>query len=236
VLQNLFWILSSSFELFAGILLALSIFRFPIQFFYVRIAVFSILLGVVIFYAYNVLEFRSMIIVTDIFLITVFYTLSLQKTFFKSLLISILGVFICVVVEIVAFFIIVGLGFAETQDIASNKWLGASNLFVAGILLSFTTYLLQKFKIGFLIEQKHFPSKKYLHPYNYVFSTITLLVIIGIMFLNSQSDNFTYRLITFGFMSTSSCALIWYMYLQNKRLFNHRYEQFNQILNKTGEK
>jgi hypothetical protein len=227
VLQNLFWILSSSFELFAGILLALSIFRFPIQFYYARLAVFSSLLGIVIFYAYNVLEFRSMIMVTDIFLIAVFFTLFLEIPFFKSLLISILGVFICAAVEAIALAILVGIGLAETKEVAYNPWLVASNLLLSGVLLSSVTYTLQKYKLGFLIDSKSFPSRKYLKPYNFVFSAIFLLVITGIIFLNSRTDQISYRLILFIFISISSCALIWYMYEQNKKLFEIRYEQFN---------
>jgi hypothetical protein len=232
VLQNLFWIFSSSFELFAGILLALSIFRFPIQFYYGRLAVFTGLLGVVIFYEYNVLEFRSMIMVTDIFLFAVFFTLFLQIPFFKSLMISVLGVFICAAVEAIALAIIVGLGLAETKDVAFNPTLVATNLLVAGVMLSGLTYVLQRYKLGFLIRAKSFPTKKYLKPYNFIFSAIFLLVISGIMFLNSRVDLVSYRLILFTFISISSCVLIWYMYKQNLKLFEERYEQFNHHLKK----
>jgi hypothetical protein len=205
----------------------------PIQYYYIRTAVFSCLLGGIIYYIYNIVQIPSLVTITTILLICIYFTLAIELPFFKSLLVSITGVFLSVLVELFAYFLVIWTTVALAEELHLNKWHTGINLLTAAILIGILTFVLQKFKIGFMIVPVHFLNKQYLRPYNFILSGISVLFVITIIFLNAHSGQLLFRIIMAVFFSACSIVLIWYLYLHNKRSIEKRYAQYDKLLEDT---
>jgi hypothetical protein len=228
--ENIFWWFCSSIELYAGILLSLSLFRLPVQFHYGKAAVFSCILGLILFYIHNVLHLTAFIAITDIVLFCFFYTVFIELSFLKSLLVSVTGIFVSILVETAAFFILISTGLTDTIELHFSKWITSINLLLAALLLGVIFSILYKFKLGFMLVPKHFFPKRYLRPYNFILSGAAVIVVIFIIFLNGHSDQLSYRYVVAAFFSLCTIALIRFLYVHNKRSFEKRYERFDEIL------
>jgi hypothetical protein len=236
VIQSLFWLIGSASEFFAGILLTLSIFRFPIQYVYGRVALFAGILALIIHYTYFILGLQSITVVTNLALITIFYTLFLKMPFFKSLLLSVIGVFCSIVVEVSSLAFLVAVEAGETQQISSTKWFGGLNFIIAAVILATITLILQRYKIGFVLSGSQWSANRLLKPYNFILVCASLLLLIIIVFINAHSDEMPYLIFAAILFSSISAFIIRRIYNKNIEILLERSKRMDQTLEKFNDK
>jgi hypothetical protein len=232
VLQNILWIAGSALEFFSGTLLSLSIFRFPIQYVYGRTALFACLLALIIHYTYLTLDLKAIIVLTNLTLITIFHTLFLRFPFFKSLLLSVIGVFCAIIVELSTLTLLVAIEASEIQQVANSKWFGGLNFIITAVILATITFILQKFKIGFLLNTDQWSANRFLKPYNFVLVSASLLLLLIIIFLNAHSEEMPYMISTIVLISVVSAYIIWRIYCKNIEIILERSKRIDQTLEK----
>jgi hypothetical protein len=235
VLQSTLWIAGSTLEFFFGTLLSLSIFRFPIQYVYVRTAIFAFLLACIIHFTYFTLDLKGVIVLTNITLFTVFYTLFLRFPFLKSFLLSIVGVFLAIIVELSSLTLLTAAKLGEPQHVASSKWLGSLIFLISAVIFALITFIFQKYKIGFVINAGHWSANRFLKPYNFVLVCASLLLLLTIVFLNARSDELPYVIAGVVFFSIVSAFIISYIYRKNIEILLERSKRRDQTLKKSQQ-
>jgi hypothetical protein len=230
MVQSLLWWLTSWFELYAILIFSLTLFRKPIQ--HKQLLPFACFLATIIYIVFFMLGLRGLVTVTNLTLITIFITLVFRLPFLKAFLITLIGCCISVVIEAGTLAGLVVMGLTTMEELASDKWVGAVAFLITGTILLLLTNILHRFKIGFLLRDQHFQKVEYLKPYNFLISILLIILLIAIVFINSKSDTFISTILMSALLSTSSFILIWYTYIQNKRLLEERYKHFNEIMNK----
>jgi hypothetical protein len=214
----------SAIEFFAGILLALSIFRIPFRYSFPKTIVIALAMSLISTY---VREFIGVdytlipVITSEIILITFFFNIPV----FYSILVSVVCFLFASIFE--TLFIILGtkLGMT-TQELLSQSELHLSTLeLVNSIFMFLIIWILQKQKIGFQFLAKHLSGKQPLKGYNFMLTSVFIIAIIGLQF---QLFAFKEHNIQFYFpiiISVISIIGIIIAYLYNKKIIRRKFER-----------
>jgi hypothetical protein len=228
LLQDIFWLLGSSTELFLIILVSLSLFRYPIRTYIFRTALFAPILGILIYYMFYELQLRSFIFITNLLMITVFYILFLHFHTLKALLVSSIGLAISSIYEPLAIFSFIELNIIQSGQDDNLKWTLGASLFATALLLGATLFITQKYRLGFIFNNSDFTKTSHMKPYNYYVAFLILAIVSAVIIINGRIiDDPIYPLILIVAFLVISYILITYSYKKNKKLLEKRYKEFD---------
>jgi hypothetical protein len=217
-------VLFSAIEFFAGILLALSIFRIPFKYSFARIIIVALSASIVSTY---VREFIGVdytllpVLATEIILITFFFNIP----FFYSIMVCVIGFLVSSICE--GLFILLGtLTGITTQVLLSSSEIHLSILeLVTSIFIFLIVGILQKKKLGFQFLSKHLSGKQPLKGYNFLLSSVFIAGIIG---LQIQLFAFKDHDLQFYFpviISVISILGIIVAYIYNRNIIRRKFER-----------
>jgi hypothetical protein len=223
VISNAYWILASGIELLAGVLLVLSIFRFPIKAYFLKISSYCLALAIFHFNLFYVFELRHIVVLENIILLIILYSMIIKLPILLSALLALTGVVISALMEM-----IVVTTLSKSYEITLNNMILMGNiLIITSTLLLVVTSIIQYFKIGFLFKDQYFSNKSVIKPYNYVISVVLIICLILTIYFSVAAFH-AYLISSLFALGGGSIILIGYTYYQNKKAIEHEYNLFRK--------
>ncbi|ANE48333.1 hypothetical protein SY83_20910 [Paenibacillus swuensis] len=217
----------SSLEFFSGLILSLTLFRFPVKNNYWKIGLMGAILGLLGFYLREIANLPDYAVFSNAIFTIVLITIFFRLNFVYSLLIAIIGIVAATLIEIVIVFTGVYLKLTTVELISTNNIHSAILFLLSGLVMLFISFVLQKRKIGFLFKSSTFTWNKAIKGYNFIVSAVLLVSILVVNFItySIRINNVHFSLLII--LALSLLIGLYVSYKRNKQLLTKSFERQN---------
>ncbi|WP_426452259.1 hypothetical protein ACP26L_09435 [Paenibacillus sp. S-38] len=216
-----------SIEFTAGIVLALSMFRFQYYYYLPKIFGIALLMSLISFLFRDTPQLQNFSIIVALSIEIILIMIVYRIPFFYSLLVSLCGYIAGILIEMT---IIIGglkLSLFNDEEIqkASPLILGSVQITTA-IVICIIIFLIQRRKIGFLFKTKNLSTKTALKGYNFVIASVLVIgLIIAQLELATYYSNQTISILVSLIMAVFFLIGILLAYKHNKKIIRETYER-----------
>lgn len=218
-------VLYSTIELGMGVLLSLTMFRFPLRYNLHKVAIIALAMSITSIYFREIAQVPDFAVLTLLSIESILIMIFFNLPFFYSIVLSVIGFFLCGIVEYGVITIGTELGLTSIQQISSS--LIHSGIIFLIISLIFATFMaiLQSRKYGFVFMANWLSMRKALKGYNFVLSASLLICVLALQLMTLSF----YKLsLHFIIIIVSTCFLLFtliFAYKHNRRLIKEKYER-----------
>lgn len=212
-------------ELFTGIVLTISLFRFPLKYNYYKVFIISLVLTTVSFYFRNVAGLGNYAIATMIITEVILLTLLFNLPVYYSLFIAFIGFMLGVIVEYAVSTVGTLIHITNVENINTNFIDGSIVYIATSVILLLITIFVRYRKFGFMFVTNKMTMKNGIKKYNFAISAI---LVIGMLVLQLTSISYNtlsiHVFILFGICVLYIVGII-IAYKHNKKMLNEKYER-----------
>jgi hypothetical protein len=218
-------VLYSTIEIGMGILLSLTMFRFPLRYNLHKVAIIALSMSTASIYSREIAQLQDFALLTLLSIETILIMILFNLPFFYSIVLSVIGYFLCGLVEYAVITVSIQLGLTSFQQISTSLLHSGTIYLVTSLIFVLFILILQSRKYGFVFMANWLSMKKALKGYNFVLSA-TLLICIVTMQLTSLSVNkLNFHFIIIIVSTILLLFTLIFAYKHNRRLIKEKYER-----------